>query len=137
MTPITRRSSFNFNVRCVLYVPFHIWIFQNIQSMVRATMCGTRMVVNCILLLRLGKILGSRTKRCIFLALICRIRGAEEELIESPQRKKLKSHGSTAATTVPKVAKVYSRNRLYRTTAMKTRRSTLPILKKRFSTVKL
>ena len=34
-----------------------------------------------------------------------RKRGAEEELVESPQRKKLKPHGSKATTTFPKVAK--------------------------------
>ena len=34
-----------------------------------------------------------------------RKRRAEEELVESPQRKKLKRHGSNATTTFPKVAK--------------------------------
>ena len=86
-----------------------------------------------------------------------RKRGAEEELVESPQRKKLKSDGSNA-TTVPKVAK----NLLAQSVAediapvatpkstdaspsinvskgsmTATKRSALEILKKKSSTVKL
>ena len=77
--------------------PFSFEFLKTIQSMIRATMHGIRTIVNHILLLRLGKILGnknvllgSRTKRPIFLALIPRILGNAERkknLLNHPNAK--------------------------------------------------